>query len=326
MVYFAKNFVKRFDFLVNMYYNSSTSVKRKLRSMEKYTQEYLVYLEQTKGASKNTIQSYKRDINHLISFLKEQGVKDIGRVNTTHIRAYMMSLEKEGRAASTISRNVASIHSFFQYLFKMGYVSSDISESISAPKIDRKTPGILSLEEIELLLSQPSSTDHKGIRDKAMLELLYATGIRVSELINLKKKDVNLDMGYIRCAYDKKERVIPIGNIAQLALSQYIKNARSAMVKHPDEEMLFVNCLGDSMSRQGFWKIIKSYAAKANIGKKITPHVLRHSFASHLVENGADLRSVQEMLGHSDISTTQVYAKMSHTKLREVYAKAHPRA
>lgn len=294
--------------------------------MEKYFKEFLLYLEQSKGSTKNTIQSYKRDLTGFISFLEEQSVSEINKATATHINAYILMLEENGRAAATISRNVASIHSFFQFLFKLRHIEKDISEVISAPRIEKRSPDILSLEEINLLLDQPIDKDHKGVRDKAMLELLYATGIRVSELVSLRETDLNIQMGYIKCSHDKKERIIPIGNIAQNALSNYIRNTRNAMIKNPDEEILFVNCLGDSMSRQGFWKIIKSYASKAKINKKITPHVLRHSFASHLVENGADLRSVQEMLGHSDISTTQIYAKISNSKLRDVYAKAHPRA
>lgn len=296
--------------------------------MEKSRQEFIDYLKYTKGASKNTIQSYKRDIDNLIKYLLRQNISEIKKISSTHLNSFFMELEKEGRAISSISRNVASVHSFFQFLFKTGVIQKDISEIITAPKIDRKLPKTLSLEEVDILLNQPFESDNKGIRDKAMLELLYATGIRVSELINLKEKDINIPMGYIICSDENgnKERIIPMGNVARYALSNYIKNARKAMIKDPDEQMLFVNCLGSPMSRQGFWKIIKSYAAKANIKKKITPHILRHSFASHLVENGADLRAVQEMLGHSDISTTQIYAKLNNYKLKEVYAKAHPRA
>ncbi|MBC7961126.1 MAG: site-specific tyrosine recombinase XerD [Vallitaleaceae bacterium] len=294
--------------------------------MEKAILEFLVYLEQIKGSSKNTIQSYKRDLIRLTQELEEQGITDYKKVTSTLLNAFVMKLEKEGRASSTISRSIASIHSFFQFLFKSGMIDKDPSEVINAPKIDKKAPKTLTLEEVDLLLNQPTDVDNKGIRDKAMLELLYATGIRVSELINLKETDINIPMGYIKCSDEKKERIIPIGNVAQYALSHYIKTSRYAMVKNPEEKNMFVNCLGSSMSRQGFWKIIKAYASKANINKKITPHILRHSFATHLIENGADLRSVQEMLGHSDISTTQVYAKMNNHKLREVYAKAHPRA
>lgn len=294
--------------------------------MKNRLENFLEYLEQVKGSSKNTVQSYSRDLNNLIAFLVTNGVASLNKVTATHLNAYVMKLEKDGRAASTISRNIASIHSFFQYLVKLGIIEKDPSEVIIAPKIDKKAPEVLSFEEIELLLNQPSDINKKGIRDKAMLELLYATGIRVSELINLKQTDVNVSMGYLKCSDIKKERVIPIGQAAQYAITNYLKNARQVMVKDPNEALLFVNCLGNSMSRQGFWKIIKSYAVKAKINKKITPHILRHSFASHLVENGADLRSVQEMLGHSDISTTQIYAKMNNHKLKEVYAKAHPRA
>jgi len=294
--------------------------------MKEYILDFLSYLDTEKGSSKNTIQSYKRDLDRLYLYLENLSVKNIHKVSSTHLNAYVLQLEKDGRAASTISRNVASIHSFFQYLFKMGIVDNDPSSVISAPKIEKKIPDILTLKEIELLLNQPTDTDYKGIRDKAMLELLYATGIRVSELISLKEDDVNLTMGYLRCSDNKKERIIPMGQAAKYALSTYMKKARIAMLKNPKEDILFVNCLGQSMSRQGFWKIIKSYALKANINKKITPHMLRHSFACHLVENGADLRSVQEMLGHSDISTTQIYAKINNHKLREVYSKAHPRA
>jgi integrase/recombinase XerD len=311
-----------------MDYNGVTSLRKGKYIMEKSTQEFLVYLQHTKGASINTIQSYKRDLKNLVCYLTKNSLRDLKKITSTQLNAYFIELEKEGRATSTISRNVASIHSFFQFLVKSGMIDNDPSEVISAPKIDRKMPKTLSLEEVDLLLNQPFDTDNKGIRDKAMLELLYATGIRVSELINLKETDINIPMGYIICSdkNNNKERVIPMGNVAQYALSNYIKTSRAAMVKNPEEEMLFVNCLGSSMSRQGFWKIIKSYANKANINKIITPHILRHSFASHLVENGADLRSVQEMLGHSDISTTQVYAKMNNYKLKEVYARAHPRA
>lgn len=294
--------------------------------MKNRLRDFLEYLEKVKGSSKNTIQSYSRDLNNLIAFLVTNGAVVVNKVTATHLNAYVMKLEKDGRAASTISRNIASIHSFFQYLFKLGIIEKDPSEVIIAPKIDKKAPEVLSFEEIELLLNQPSDINKKGIRDKAMLELLYATGIRVSELINLKQTDVNVSLGYLKCSDIKRERVIPIGQAAQYAITNYLKNARQVMVKDPDEALMFVNCLGNSMSRQGFWKIVKSYAVKAKINRKITPHILRHSFASHLVENGADLRSVQEMLGHSDISTTQIYAKMNNHKLKEVYAKAHPRA
>lgn len=288
--------------------------------------DFLDYLVSARGSSANTVASYKRDLNKLINFLERNGVNEVSRVTQTQLNAFLMDAEAKGRAASTISRYVASIHGFFNYSYKRGIIENDPSERITSPKLDKKIPEVLTPSEIDLLLDQPKSGDKKGLRDKAMLELLYATGIRVSELINLKSEDINIPMGYIRCSDKKKERIIPIGNHAKDALNQYVNHARIGMLKDPREKTLFVSCQGQSMSRQGFWKIIKMYATKANIQKAITPHMLRHSFASHLVENGADLKSVQEMLGHSDISTTQIYAKMHSHKLREVYAKNHPRA
>ncbi len=288
--------------------------------------KFLEYLNTVKGASKNTITSYRRDLNNLTKYFMLHNITLINKVTSTHLSAYLIYLEKIGRAPSTISRNVASIHAFFQYLLKMGYIKENPSEKLTAPRIEKKIPEVLTLYEIDLLLEQPCNTSCKGIRDKAMLELLYATGIRVSELIHLQTSDINMNLGFIKCSDTKKERIIPIGEAAKDALNQYVMSARNVMIKNPNDEVLFVNCLGQAMSRQGFWKIIKFYANKANISKKITPHILRHSFAMHLVENGADLRSVQEMLGHSDISTTQIYAKMSNNKLKEVYKKAHPRA
>jgi len=294
--------------------------------MKAYLGDFLVYLEKNRGSSKNTIASYKRDLNKLIVFLADSKVTDPKRVTSTHLNTFLLKAESEGKASSSISRYVASIHSFFNYLFKKNIISEDPSEAISSPKQSKKAPEILTIKEIELLLEQPKAADNKGLRDKAMLELLYATGIRVSELINLKKDDLNIRMGYIRCVDKNKERIIPIGTPAKEALTKYVNYSRNGMIKDPDDDVLFVSCLGHSMSRQGFWKIIKLYANKANIKKAITPHMLRHSFASHLVENGADLKSVQEMLGHSDISTTQVYARMNSHKLKEVYIRAHPRA
>jgi integrase/recombinase XerD len=228
-------------------------------------------------------------------------------------------------AAATISRNVASIKAFFHYLYKEGIVEKDVSDGLKAPKIEKKMPEILTTEEVIWLLEQPKGDTPKEIRDKAMLELLYATGIRVTELITLKVSDVNMQMGFIICRDGSKERVIPFGAAAKRAMIQYLEKARNVMLLDLHSDILFVNCSGQPMSRQGFWKLIKYYAKKAGIVTDITPHTLRHSFAAHLVENGADLRSVQEMLGHSDISTTQVYAAMTHNRIREVYAKAHPR-
>ena len=241
------------------------------------------------------------------------------------MNSYVLYLEKNKFATATISRNIASIKAFFHFLCEEGICKDDVSIGLKAPKIKKKIPEILSMDEVVRLLEQPSGDTAKEIRDRAMLELLYATGIRVTELITLKVSDVNLQIGYILCRDAHKERVIPFGNAAKTALTQYMDTARGSMVGDESSNILFVNCSGNPMSRQGFWKLIKYYAKKAGITSDITPHTLRHSFAAHLVENGADLRSVQEMLGHSDISTTQIYANMNHSRIREVYAKAHPR-
>jgi integrase/recombinase XerD len=299
-------------------------MKRK-KTMKDTLSKFTDYLKTEKGASNNTIACYVRDINNLIEYIESNSL-EYNKITNTNLNSYLIYLEKMGRAPSTISRNVASIHSYFRYLYKNNLIKEDPSSNLLSPKIEKKIPEVLTLEEIDILLNQPNDNDCKGIRDKAMLEVLYATGIRVSELINLKTKDVNINLGYIKCNDTKKERIIPMGQVSKNSLTKYLEQARKIMIKDPNEEFLFVNCLGNSMSRQGFWKIIKSYAQKAGIYKKITPHILRHSFATHLIENGADLRSVQEMLGHSDISTTQIYAQMSNNRLKEVYEKAHPRA
>ncbi|MGN0154594.1 MAG: site-specific tyrosine recombinase XerD [Lachnospiraceae bacterium] len=288
--------------------------------------EFVDYLTNVKRASKNTIASYKRDLVKLNNFLTDSGCTEIDKITSTNLNAYVLMIEKQGMSTATVSRNIASIKAFFLYLLKQGFISEDPSETLKPPKIEKKAPVILTIEEVNLLLEQPNGTAPKDIRDKAMLELLYATGMRVSELINLKVKDVNLSMNYLQCHDGNKERIIPFTNETREALENYIHNARDVMCKS-EQEYLFTNCQGSPMTRQGFWKIIKYYSAKAGIKKDITPHTIRHSFAMHLVSNGADLKSVQEMLGHSDISTTQIYAKANaNTKLKEVYEKAHPRA
>lgn len=293
--------------------------------MRETINNFLEFLKTEKGSSDNTIASYRRDVNNLINYFDSSAVT-LNKITNTNLNSYLIHLEKIGRAPSTISRSIASIHCYFGYLYKQNLIKEDPSGNLLAPKIEKKLPDVLTTDEIDILLNQPNDGDCKGIRDRAMLEVLYATGIRVSELIRLKKLDININLGYIKCQDNKKERIIPIGQVAKTALKRYMEEVRPVMIKEPQEEVLFVSCLGHSMSRQGFWKIVKSYAGKAGINKKITPHILRHSFATHLVENGADLRSVQEMLGHSDISTTQIYAQMSSNRLKEVYAKAHPRA
>ncbi len=294
--------------------------------MEKQINEFISYLHNVKKTSDNTALSYRRDLNKLNRYFSEHNRKDIREVTREDLHAYFLYMEEQNFAAATVSRNVASIKAFYHYLSKEGIVEEDISDVLKAPKIKKKMPEILSTEEVIRLLEQPSGESPKEIRDKAMLELLYATGIRVTELITLTLSDVNLQMGFIVCKDGNKERMIPFGKEAKNALFRYFKEAREVMVDDIKSDILFVNCAGQPMSRQGFWKLIKFYAKKAGIEEDITPHTLRHSFAAHLVENGADLRSVQEMLGHSDISTTQVYANMNHNHIRDVYENAPPRS
>lgn len=288
--------------------------------------EFVDYLTNVKKSSKNTIASYKRDLLKLQKYLVDSGYNTWKDVTNTILNSYILTIEKQGMSSATVSRNIASIKAFFLYLLKQGVVNEDPSDSLKPPKIEKKAPVILSVEEVNLLLEQPNGIAPKDIRDKAMLELLYATGIRVSELINLKLSDVNLSMNFLQCHEGGKDRVIPFTNETKEALVNYLQNGREALCKE-EQGYLFTNCQGAPMTRQGFWKIIKYYSAKAGIKKDITPHTIRHSFAMHLVNNGADLKSVQEMLGHSDISTTQIYLKANaNTKLKEVYEKAHPRA
>lgn len=293
--------------------------------MEKTIDAFISYLHNVKKMSLNTELSYKRDLLKVADFLKGQGISDFSKVTETNLNSFVLYMEKNNFSAATVSRNIACIKSFYHFMMKEGIVSADVSENLKAPKVEKKVPEILTTQEVFRLLEQPRGNQPKEIRDKAMLELLYATGIRVTELITLKLGDLNLPLGYINCKDAHKERTIPIGHAAKEALTRYLNDAREGMVADNNDDTLFVNCSGEPMSRQGFWKLIKYYAKKAGIEADITPHTLRHSFAAHLVENGADLRSVQEMLGHSDISTTQIYANMSHSRIREVYAMAHPR-
>ena len=270
--------------------------------MREYVDDYIDYLNKVKHSSNNTMASYKRDLLKLCVYLEDKDTVSITAIGPTELSSYILSLEKQGMSSATISRNIASVKSFFMYLLKKNVIASDPTEQIKPPKIEKKIPEVLNIEEINLLLEQPSKQTPKEIRDKAMLELLYATGMRVSELISIKLEDVNLSMSYILCKDSSKERVIPIENAARSALENYINNERESMCE--GSEYLFTTLKGAQMTRQGFWKLIKSYAKKAGIDKEITPHMIRHSFASHLVNNGADLKAVQEMLGHSDISTT----------------------
>ena len=294
--------------------------------MEQLIGYYISYLRDVKRASQNTIQSYNRDLRKMQEYYRENGVTDVNEVTSTSLGSYVLHLENSGMSSATVSRNIASIRSFFLFLLARGMVQGNPTEQIKPPKVEKKAPDVLTVEEVSLLLQQPSGKTPKEIRDKAMLELLYGTGLRVSELISLKVTDLNLSMGFIECKGNSgsKTRIIPVEAEAIAALQSYLDGTRAKMAK--DSEYLFVNVKGEEMSRQGFWKLLKSYAKKAHIEKDITPHMIRHSFASHMVSNGADLHAVKEMLGHSDISTTQMYlpGKLGH--LKEVYDKAHPRA
>lgn len=294
--------------------------------MEREINEFITYLHEEKKATSNTEVSYRRDLHKLQEFLQNQGIWKVEDISITILNSHVLNLEKKGFAMATISRNVASIKSFMQYLMMRKKIDMISLERIKAPKVEKKVPDILSVDEMARLLIQPNLQTDKGVRDRAMLEILYATGIRVSELINLKLLDVNLKIGFVTCSDSTKVRNIPIGKKAAQALSNYIDQSRNKMCANtPNSKLLFFNCSGKPMSRQGFWKLIKGYAKKADIESDITPHTIRHSFAAHLIGNGADLKVVQEMLGHADIATTQVYVNMNQSKVRDVYYQTHPR-
>lgn len=301
------------------------------QNMEQKVASFITYLREKRGASENTVLSYGRDLKAFIKYLKKIDIPDFKFVNKTTILAYNHEMKKQKKADTTIFRNMSSLRAFFQYLSYLGEITENPAIEIELPKIKRKVPEYLTLEEVELLLEQPK-TDTIGLRDKAMLELLYATGIKVSEMISLEIKDVDLYLGYIKCKKGNKVRIIPLGSRAKAAIRCYLGQSRPILFerkKNKEDEnndKLFLNWFGNILTRQGFWKILKAYAKKANIQKDITPHTLRHSFAAHLLENGADLQSVKEMLGHSDISTTQIYLKKDAENLKEVYKKTHPRA
>lgn len=271
-------------------------------------QEFVIYLRDVKKTSRNTEISYQRDLIQLEEYLRNQGIVEPDKVTKTSLNSYILYMEKSGKATTTISRELAAIKAFFHYQFKEGRIRRDPAELLKAPKVEKKAPVILSVEEVQSLLAQPEGKNAKEIRDKAMLELLYATGIRVSELINLQLSDINLSVGFLVCRDGQRERTIPFGKKASKALSVYLEQARSQLLKGQESDLLFTNCNGKAMTRQGFWKIIKYYGEKAGVQTDITPHSLRHSFAAHLLRSGADIQAVQAMLGHSDMATTQVYA------------------
>ena len=293
--------------------------------MQVYIDKYTDFMTNVKHKSISTVESYKRDVNRYMEYLNNSGINNINTVTSNNITSYLSFLEERGKAASTVSRALAALKSFYIFMIQNGSVDNNPTLTLESPHVERKLPTVLSGKEIDALLDAPDSSD-KGCRDKAMLELLYATGIRVSELIELKVSDVNLTLNYIKIYGDKKDRNVPFGNKAHKALVKYIKKIRPNMIKDKSEEYLFVNCNGSKISRQGFWKLVKQYQHDANINKDITPHMLRHSFAAHLLENGADIKSIQEMMGHADKASTQIYSRIVSTKIHDVYAKAHPRA
>jgi integrase/recombinase XerD len=291
-----------------------------------YINGYEMFLIHQKHASENTVSSYLRDVRQFSACMTESGDLALDQVKKEDVERYSKWLIGRGKSVPTVMRAIASLKSFYNYMLQCGYVNCNPAKEVSPKRPSRKLPQILSSKEVELFLEQPECTDFKGYRDRAMLELLYATGIRVSELIELNVSDLNLSAGLLKCTSKKKSRVIPLYPAAIRALSEYLEKVRPQMVQDQMELALFVNVNGERMSRQGFWKIIKLYQEKANIDKEITPHTLRHSFAAHLLENGADLRSIQEMLGHADISSTQIYSQVVKQKLKDVYKKSHPRA
>ena len=289
--------------------------------MEKQLKQFLNFLQNEKRVSDNTLQSYRRDLTQFKEYL-DSNDKKYKKMQEKDIQEYLEYLEAQGKKPSTILRTIASIRSFYQYELKNGMVSGDPTEKVKSPKVEKKATS----KEVELLLEQPQCIDLKGIRDKAMLEFAYATGMRVTEIISLNVEDVNIEQEAVICKSRNKTRTIPLGKIALNAVKDYMDRARGILVKSDKEKALFVNLNGKRLTRQGFWKIIKFYQEQAQIDKDITPHTLRHSFATHLLQNGADLKAIQTMLGHSDISSTQVYMQFQNDGLNNIYKKAHPRA
>ena len=293
--------------------------------MEKQIKLFLGFLQNDKKLSDNTLQSYNRDITQFEKYVEENQI-NYTKVDEKIVKKYLEYLQDIGKKSSTVSRNLASIRSFYQYLVRTKVVLQDPTNNIQAPKIEKRVPSILTAKEVELLLDQPQDVDLKGIRDKAMLEFAYATGMRVTEIISLNLEDVNFEEAYVSCKTGTKQRNIPLGTMSLKALKEYVEEARPYLIKDESVTSLFVNINGKRLTRQGFWKIVKYYKEQAHITKDITPHVLRHSFATHLLQNGADLKAIQSMLGHSDISSTQVYMQFQDEGLKNVYKNTHPRA
>ena len=293
--------------------------------MQKQIKNFLNFIENDKKVSDNTLQSYKRDILQYEEYVEKNRINYL-KINEEEIKEYLTHMSEIGKKSSTISRSLASIRSFYQYLLKVKKIKRDPTDGIQSPKIEKKAPAVLTSQEVELLLEQPKNVDLKGIRDKAMLEFAYATGMKVTEIISLNIDDVNIEEGFVTCKTKDKSRNIPLGSLSLKALKDYIENSRNILIKDENETSLFVNTNGQRLTRQGFWKIVKYYKEQAHISKDITPHILRHSFATHLLQNGADLKAIQTMLGHSDISSTQVYMQFQDSAIQNIYRKAHPRA
>lgn len=293
--------------------------------MDKQIKLFLEFLQNDKKLSDNTLQSYRRDIMQFRDYVMANNI-NFAKAKEEDIKDYLKELQKEGKKTSTASRNLASIRSFYQFLLRTKKAKNDPTASIQSPKIEKRVPSVLTSDEVELLLDQPKDVDLKGTRDKAMLEFAYATGMKVTEIIDLDIDDVNFEEDTVTCSNGKKTRTIPLGALAEKALKEYVDKARPILIKDENNKALFVNVNGSRLTRQGFWKIVKYYKEQAHIEKDITPHVLRHSFATHLLQNGADLKSIQAMLGHSDISSTQVYAQFQDPGIKNIYKKAHPRA
>ena len=293
--------------------------------MDKQIKLFLEFLQNDKKLSDNTLQSYRRDIMQFRDYVMANNINFV-KAKEEDIKDYLKELQKEGKKTSTASRSLASIRSFYQFLLRTKKAKNDPTASIQSPKIEKRVPSVLTSDEVELLLDQPKDVDLKGTRDKAMLEFAYATGMKVTEIIDLDIDDVNFEEDTVTCSNGKKTRTIPLGALAEKALKEYVDKARPILIKDENNKALFVNVNGSRLTRQGFWKIVKYYKEQAHIEKDITPHVLRHSFATHLLQNGADLKSIQAMLGHSDISSTQVYAQFQDPGIKNIYKKAHPRA
>lgn len=295
--------------------------------MEQLIEDYLDYLGVERGLAANTLESYGRDLRQFVLYIRSERVTALETLDRNQILLYLDALKKQGKSTATVSRSLASIRSFFRFLNREGELELDPAAQLDTPKVEKRLPNVLSLQEVEALLYCPDTSTPSGLRDRAMFEVLYATGIRVTELVSLNLADANLEAGFIKClGKGNKERIVPLGSVAIKALQAYMSSGRPRLVRTKDMRSLFVNHHGRQLTRQGFWKLLKKYARDAGVDINITPHTLRHSFATHLLENGADLRSVQEMLGHADISTTQIYTHVTKSRLREIYDKAHPRA